>query len=342
MNRNLVKRGFASFLKPKSSWKPPVRVAVTGANGNIGYANIFRVASGEMLGPDQPVILHLLDIPAFEEKLTGSIMELDDCAFPLLKDVIKTSDPKVAFKDIDYGLLIGSKPRGPGMERKDLLLENAKIFIEQGRALDSVAKKTTKILVVGNPANTNCLILSHYCQSLPRENFTAMSRLDHDRGLGMIAKKLACDVDEIDNFCVWGNHSPTMYPDTTHVSVKGKDATFDGAWLRDKFIPGVQKRGGAIIAARGLSSAASASNAAIAHMRDWHTGTNGKWVSKCVISNGEYDITKGLVYSYPVTVDNGKWKIVEGIKVNEESRQYMKHTENELLEEREAIKDLLK
>jgi len=338
----IPRRAFSNFLKPRAQWKPPMRVAVTGANGNIGYASIFRIANGEMLGPDQPIILHLLDIPALQPNLEGTSMELDDCAFPLLKDVIRTDDPRKALKDVDFALFVGAKPRGPGMERADLLKDNGKIFVEQGKILNEVAKSTTKVLVVGNPANTNCLILSHYANNIPRTNFTAMSRLDHDRGLTMLAKKLQCEVDDIEHFCVWGNHSPTMYPDTTHVKVKGRAPAIDKTWLNDTMIPGVQQRGAKVIAARKSSSAASAGNAAIAHCRDWHTGTNGKWTSMCVISNGEYDIPKGLVYSFPVTIDHGKWKIVDGLKISDESRKMMKKTQDELTSERDTVKEYLK
>lgn len=345
MLTNALRRGF-SFIKPKSQWKQPVRIAVTGANGNIGYAAIFRIASGDMLGHDQPVILHLLDIPEIQDKLAGTAMELDDCAFPLLKDVVITGDPKVALKDIDYGLFIGAKPRGPGMERADLLKDNAKIFIEQGKILDYVAKKTSKILVVGNPANTNCLILQHYAKSIPVENFTAMSRLDHDRGLTMLSKQLKCHINDIQNFAVWGNHSPTMFPDTSHVQIadasgKTSKPTLDQKWINDKFIPDVQKRGTTVINAKKSSSAASAASAALSHVRDWAHGTNGKWTSMCVVSKGEYDIPKGLVFSYPVTTDKGKWKIVEGLKISPEARERLKKTQDELIGERDLVKSML-
>lgn len=297
-----------------------------------------------MLGPDQPVILHLIDLPNFESGLKGINMELNDCAFPLLQGVVTTSSLSTGFKDIDYALLIGSKPRSKGMERADLLKDNGKIFIETGKALNDNAKRSVRVLVVGNPANTNCLIAQHYANDIPAENFTAMTRLDHNRGLYQLAKKLNVGLDEISNFCVWGNHSPTMFPDTTNVKVNGKlvHDSLDHNWRVNEFIPKVQQRGAAIIEQRKLSSAASAGNAAIDHMRTWTYGTNGDWASFSVKSNGEYGVEKGLIFSYPVTVENGQWKIVEGLKFNDEAKERMKKTEQELIGEREVISELLK
>lgn len=341
--RNLSKR-FISFAKPSSEWKAPVRVAITGANGNIGYATAFRVASGEMLGPDQPVILHLLDLPNAQQGLVGLSMELSDCAFPLLQNVVITDEYSKAFGDIDYGLLIGSKPRGPGMERSDLLKDNGKIFVGQGKAINDYAKRNAKILVVGNPANTNCMILQSHCPDLPVENFCAMTRLDHDRGLSQLAERFNCGVTELSDFCIWGNHSPTMFPDVTNLKVRGKSVSgqIDEDWRINTFTPKVQQRGAEIIANRKLSSAASAGNAAISHMRDWALGTGGQWTSFSVKSKGEYGISPGLIFSYPVTVDaQSNWKIVEGLTVSEASRAMIQKTENELLSERETVEHLM-
>ena len=340
----MIKRNFAHFLKPRTSWKPPVRIAVTGANGNIGYATVFRIANGEMLGPDQPVILHLLDLPNFQQGLKGVHMELNDCAFPLLQGVVTTDNFATGFKNVDFALLIGAKPRGPGMERADLLNDNGKIFIDTGKALNDNASRNVKVLVVGNPANTNCLIAQHYAPNLPKENFTAMTRLDHNRGLHQLSKKLGVTIDDIKNFCVWGNHSPTMFPDTTNVTVNGKliHSSLDAEWRNKDFIPKVQQRGTAIINQRKLSSAASAGNAAMNHMRDWALGTNNEWTSFSVVSNGEYGISKGLVFSYPVTVNNGKWSIVQGLKWDSEAQERIKKTEAELIAERDIIMPLLK
>ena len=330
------------FVAPEGKWKQPVRVSITGAAGNIGYAVAFRVANGEMLGPDQPVILHLIDLPNSVDKLNGVKMELDDCAFPLLHGVVCTGDQSVGFKDTNYNMLIGAKPRGPGMERGDLLKDNGKIFIDTGKAINDFSARDAKTLVVGNPANTNCLIASHYAKDMPAENFHAMTRLDHDRGLSQLAEKLHCKTTDIDHFAVWGNHSSTMFPDTTHLTVKGKPASLEQAWLDSGFIPVVQQRGAAVIKARGLSSAASAGNAAISHIRDWVTGTNGKWTSFSVPSDGSYNVPKGLIFSFPVTAENKKYKIVQGLKISEAAQKRIDLTTKELLEERKAVESLLK
>lgn len=326
--------------------KAPVRVAVTGAAGQIGYALLFRIAAGEMLGRDQPVILQLLELPLEKPQaaLQGVIMELEDCAFPLLAGVVGTGDPKVAFKDADYALLVGAKPRGPGMERKDLLQDNAKIFIEQGRALNDVAKRTVKVLVVGNPANTNAYIAMRCAPDLPARNFTAMLRLDHNRALAQLAAKTGRGVAEFERVAVWGNHSPTMYPDWRFATVGGQSVAQligDEAWNREQFIPTVGKRGAAIIAARGASSAASAANAAIDHMRDWVLGTEGRWVTMGVPSDGSYGIPEGVMFGYPVTCAGGDYRIVPGLPIDEFSRERIQHTLNELEEERAAIAHLL-
>lgn len=327
--------------------KPAVRVAVTGAAGQIGYALLFRIASGEMLGKDQPVILQLLEIPdeRAQKALQGVIMELDDCAFPLLKEVTAHSDPMTAFKDADIALLVGARPRGPGMERKDLLHANAQIFTAQGKALNAVASRDVKVLVVGNPANTNAYIAMKSAPDLPAKNFTAMLRLDHNRALTQLAQKSGTEVKDIEKLIVWGNHSPTMYPDIRFATVNGESLEKkinDDAWNKDVFIPTVGKRGAAIIEARGLSSAASAANAAIDHVRDWVLGTNGKWVTMGVPSDGSYGIPEGIVYGFPVTTENGEYKIVQGLEINEFSRERMNRTLAELTEERDGIADLLK
>lgn len=326
--------------------KPAIRVAVTGAAGQIGYALLFRIASGEMLGKDQPVILQLLEIP--DEKavqaLKGVIMELDDCAFPLLKDVIYSTDPKEAFKDADAALLVGARPRGPGMERQDLLKFNAEIFTAQGKALNEVASRDVKVLVVGNPANTNAYIAMKSAPDLPAENFTAMLRLDHNRALTQLAQKAQVDVADIEKLIVWGNHSPTMYPDIRFAEANGEALSKkidDSQWVKDTFIPTVAQRGAAIIEARGLSSAASAANAAIDHMRDWFLGSNGKWVTMGVPSNGSYDIPEGIIYGFPVTTENGKYTIVKDLEIDSFSRERMQKTLDELLAERDGVKDLL-
>mgnify|MGYP003153569347 CR=1 FL=1 len=326
--------------------KPAMRVAVTGAAGQIGYALLFRIASGEMLGKDQPVILQLLEIPdeKAQKALKGVMMELDDCAFPLLESMTAHSDPREAFKDADVALLVGSRPRGPGMERKDLLLMKAKIFTEQGKALNDVASRNVKVLVVGNPANTNAYIAMKSAPDLPAENFTAMLRLDHNRALSQLAEKSGKKVADIEKLIVWGNHSPTMYPDIRFATANGDklaEVINDDAWNRDTFIPTVGKRGAAIIEARGLSSAASAANAAIDHVRDWVLGSNGKWVTMGIPSDGSYGIPEGIMYGFPVTTENGKYKIVEGLEIDSFSRERMDKTLNELLEERDGVKDLL-
>lgn len=327
--------------------KPAVRVAVTGAAGQIGYALLFRIASGEMLGKDQPVILQLLEIPdeKAQKALQGVIMELDDCAFPLLQEVTAHSDPMTAFKDVDIALLVGARPRGPGMERKDLLQANAQIFTVQGKALNAVAKRDVKVLVVGNPANTNAYIAMKSAPDLPAKNFTAMLRLDHNRALTQLAQKSGAPVKDIENLIVWGNHSPTMYPDIRFAKVNGESLEKkinDDVWNKENFIPTVGKRGAAIIEARGLSSAASAANAAIDHIRDWVLGSNGKWVTMGVPSDGSYGIPEGIVYGFPVTTENGEYKIVQGLEINEFSRERMDKTLAELTEERDGVADLLK
>ena len=326
--------------------KTPVRVAVTGAAGQIGYSLLFRIASGEMLGKDQPVILQLLELPMDKAQaaLRGVIMELEDCAFPLLAGVVGTADPMVAFKDADVALLVGAMPRGPGMERKDLLLKNAEIFTVQGKALDAVASRDVKVLVVGNPANTNAYIAMKSAPSLPAKNFTAMLRLDHNRALSQLSAKAGVAVGDIEKLIVWGNHSPTMYPDYRFATVGGaslRDKIGDEAWNRSDFIPKVGKRGAAIIEARGLSSAASAANAAIDHIRDWVLGTNGKWVTMGIPSDGSYGIPQDVMYGYPVTCQNGEYTIVQGLPIDDYSREMMNKTLAELEEERSGVAHLL-
>ena len=326
--------------------KSPVRVAVTGAAGQIGYALLFRIAAGEMLGKDQPVILQLLELPVDKAQaaLRGVMMELEDCAFPLLAGMVGTADPMVAFKDADYSLLVGAKPRGPGMERKDLLMENAKIFIEQGKALDKVASRNVKVLVVGNPANTNAYIAMKSAPSLPKKNFTAMMRLDHNRALSQLAAKAQVPVGGIEKLIVWGNHSPTMYPDYRFAAANGKELKShigDENWNRNEFLPKVGKRGAAIIEARGLASAASAANAAIDHMRDWILGSNGKWVTMGIASDGSYGIPEDIVYGVPVTTANGEYTRVRDLAIDDFSREKMNGTLKELEEERAGVKELL-
>ena len=322
--------------------KDPVRVTITGAAGQIGYALLFRVASGAMLGNDQPVILQLLEITPALDAVKGVVMELDDCAFPLLQDVLYTDDANVAFKDTDYALLVGSRPRGPGMERKDLLEANAAIFSVQGKALNDNASRDVKVLVVGNPANTNALIAQRNAPDLNARNFTAMTRLDHNRAMAQLAAKAGKHVSEVGGLCIWGNHSATQYPDIHRASVAGEGAMsmIDMDWYTADFIPTVQQRGAAIIEARGASSAASAANAAIDHMRDWALGTDSV-VSMGVYSDGSYGVAEGLIYSFPVTCQGGDWSIVQGVEVNGFSQEKMDATETELAEERDAVAHLL-
>ena len=326
--------------------KPPVRVSVTGAAGQIGYSLLFRIASGEMLGKDQPVVLQLLEIPdeKAQKALKGVMMELEDCAFPLLAGMSAHADPLTAFKDIDIALLVGARPRGPGMERKDLLSANAQIFTAQGKALNQVASRQVKVLVVGNPANTNAYIAMKSAQSLPRECFTAMLRLDHNRAASQIAAKTGLAVKDIEKLCVWGNHSPTMYADYRFASINGKmvkDLINDQDWNANTFLPTVGKRGAAIIEARGLSSAASAANAAIDHVRDWVLGTDGRWVTMGIASNGEYDIPKDVIYGFPCTCANGRYEMVKGLEIDAFSRERMNLTLQELLDEQDGVKHLL-
>ena len=323
--------------------KAPVRVAVTGAAGQIGYALLFRIAAGDMLGPDQPVILQLLEITPALPSLQGVVMELNDCAFPTLAGVVATDDPNVAFKDADYALLVGARPRGPGMERKDLLEANGAIFAPQGKALNDHASRNVKVLVVGNPANTNALIAQQNAPDLDPRCFTAMVRLDHNRALSQLAEKTGSHVTDIRRMTIWGNHSSTQYPDIHHASVKGAAASglVDGAWYKDSFIPTVQQRGAAIIKARGASSAASAASAAIDHMRDWALGTpEGDWVSMGIPADGSYGIAAGVIYGFPVTVKGGRYEIVQGLEINAFSRERMDATDKELREERAGVEHL--
>ncbi|OGA13785.1 MAG: malate dehydrogenase [Betaproteobacteria bacterium RIFCSPLOWO2_12_FULL_63_13] len=326
--------------------KQAVRVAVTGAAGQIGYSLLFRIATGEMLGRDQPVILQLLEIPddKAQAALKGVMMEMDDCAFPLLAGMTAASDANVAFKDADIAILVGARPRTKGMERKDLLEANGAIFTVQGKALDAVAKRGVKVLVVGNPANTNAYIAMKSAPGLAPENFTAMLRLDHNRSLSQIATKTGKSVDSIEQMIVWGNHSPTMYPDYRFATIGGQPApkvVNDDKWYKETFLPTVGKRGAAIIEARGLSSAASAANAAIDHMRDWVAGTGGKWVTMGIPSDGSYGIPEGTMYGFPVTCAGGKYQIVKGLEIDEFSRGKMDATLKELMEERDGVKHLL-
>lgn len=324
--------------------KTPVRVTVTGAAGQISYGLLFRIAAGDMLGKDQPVILQLLEITPALDALKGVMMELDDCAFPLLHGMIGTDQAEEAFKDSDYALLVGARPRGPGMERKDLLEANAAIFSAQGKAINSVASRDIKVLVVGNPANTNALIAQRNAPDIDPRQFTAMTRLDHNRAMTQLAQKTGTSIREVQQMTIWGNHSSTQYPDIHHTNVDGKSAMeqVDQAWYESDFIPTVQKRGAAIIDARGASSAASAANAAICHVRDWALGSaDGDWVSMGVYSDGSYGVKEGLIYSFPVTCKNGDWSIVQGLDVNEFSQARMDATEAELTEERDAVQHLL-
>jgi len=326
--------------------KKPVRVAVTGAAGQIGYSLLFRIAAGEMLGRDQPVILQMLELPLDKAQaaLRGVMMEIEDCAFPLVAGMTASAEPEVAFKDADVALLVGARPRGPGMERKDLLMENAKIFTAQGKALDAAASRGVRVLVVGNPANTNAYIAMKSAPGLPRRNFTSMMRLDHNRALSQIAGKTGKPVDAIEKLCVWGNHSPTMYADYRFATVGGqsvRDMIADDDWNRTVFLPKVGKRGAAIIEARGLSSAASAANAAIDHMRDWVLGTGGRWVTMGIPSDGSYGIPRDVMYGYPVTCAGGEYAIVEGLPIDAFSRERMELTLKELEEERAGVASLL-
>ena len=324
--------------------KSPVRVAVTGAAGQIGYALLFRIASGEMLGKDQPVILQLLDLPQAQNAVKGVMMELQDCAFPLLADMFTTDDPEVAFKDAQIAILVGSRPRSKGMERADLLQANAAIFTVQGAALNKVADRNVKVLVVGNPANTNAYIAMKSAPDLPSKNFTAMLRLDHNRALSQVAEKTGKPVSQIEKLCVWGNHSPTMYADYRFATINGesvKDMINDQDWNANTFLPTVAKPGAAIIEARGLSSAASAANAAIDHIRDWVLGTNGKWVTMGVPSDGSYGIPAETMFGFPVTCENGEYKIVQGLEIDAFSQERINKTLAELQAEKDGVKDLV-
>ncbi len=330
------------YLFSENAMKAPVRVVVTGAAGQIGYQLLFRIAAGNMLGPDQPVILHLLEIPPAMQAVQGVVMELEDCAFPLLHGTVATDDANVAFKDADYALLVGAMPRGPGMERSDLLEANAKIFSVQGKAINDHASDDIKVLVVGNPANTNALIAQQNAPRINPGNFTAMTRLDHNRALAQLAGKLDVQTNAINKMTIWGNHSSTQYPDISQVQVNGDALTdVDQGWYVDEFIPTVQQRGAAIIKARGASSAASAASSAIDHMRNWALGTNeGDWVSMAIPSDGSYGVAPGIIFSYPVTCENGQYQIVQGLPVSEFSQSRIDATEAELREERAAVEHL--
>jgi malate dehydrogenase len=324
--------------------KAPVRVTVTGAAGQISYSLLFRIAAGEMLGKDQPVILQMLEITPALEALKGVAMEIEDCAFPLVHGLVLSDDPAVAFKDADYCLLVGARPRGPGMERKDLLEANAQIFTVQGKALDAVASRSVKVLVVGNPANTNAFIAMKSAPGLPAKNFTAMLRRDHNRALSQIAAKTGKPVASIEKLCVWGNHSPTMYADYRFATIDGKsvkEMINDEVWNKETFLPTVGKRGGAIIEARGLSSAASAANAAIDHMHDWVLGTHGKWTTMGIPSDGSYGIPKDTMFGFPVTTENGEYNIIQGLEIDAFSQERINLTLKELTEERDGVKHLL-
>jgi malate dehydrogenase len=321
----------------------PVKVTVTGAAGAISYSLLFRIAAGQMLGEDQPVELRMLEIPDAMEALEGVAMELDDCAFPLLHRMVLTADAKEAFDGVNVALLVGAKPRGKGMERSDLLQENGKIFGPQGEAINEGAADDVRVLVVGNPANTNCLIAMSHAGDVPNERFTAMTRLDHNRAIAQLADKVACGVADITDMSVWGNHSPTMYPDLFNAKVKGEiaaEVVDDQEWIEEQFLPTVGKRGAAIIDARGASSAASAASAAIDHMRDWYLGCEG-WRSMAIPSTGDYDIEEGIICSFPVTCSEGKYEVVEGIELNDFSKEKIQASVDELKEEREAVKDLI-
>jgi malate dehydrogenase len=323
--------------------KKPARIAITGAAGQIGYQLIFRIAAGDLFGVQQPMILQLLEVTPALGALNGVVMELNDCAFPTVAGIVATDNPEVAFKDADYAILVGAKPRGPGMERKDLLLENARIFSAQGKAINKVARKNIKVLVVGNPANTNALITAANAPRISKQNITSMMRLDHNRAASQLAAKTGAAVSDVKRLVIWGNHSATQYPDIHQATIKGKPAVklVDENWVKNEFIPTLQQRGAAIIKARGASSAASAASAAIDHMRDWVTGSKNQWVSMGVPSDGSYGIHKGIIYGFPVVCAKGQYKIVKGLKPGPFSRQRMQATETELLEERAGVKDLL-
>lgn len=324
--------------------KKPVTVTITGAAGNIGYALAFRVASGQMLGADQPINLNLLEIPAAAAAVQGVVMELNDCAFRALNKVTATDDARSAFKDCNVAMLVGARPRGPGMERKELLLENAKIFSAQGKALDAVASRDVRVLVVGNPANTNALIAQRNAPSLPPERFTAMTRLDHNRALAQVSEKTGAALAKVERVIIWGNHSATQYPDLHHATADGKAVIpqVGESWFKETFIPTVQQRGAAVIKARGTSSAASAAAAALDHIHDWVLGTrDGEWVSMAVPSDGSYGIPEGVIYSYPMTCNGGAYSVVQGLSVNAFSREKMQATYRELCEERDGVKDLI-
>ncbi|HVC38274.1 MAG TPA: malate dehydrogenase [Gammaproteobacteria bacterium] len=323
--------------------KKPVRIAITGAAGQIGYQLIFRIAAGDLLGAQQPVILQLLEVTPALGALNGVVMELNDCAFPAVAGIVATDNAELAFKDADYAILVGAKPRGPGMERKDLLLENARIFSAQGKAINKVAKKNIKVLVVGNPANTNALITAANAPRINKQNITSMMRLDHNRAASQLAAKTGAHVNDVKHLAIWGNHSSTQYPDIHQATIKGRPAVklVHEDWVKNEFIPTLQQRGAAIIKARGASSAASAASAAIDHMRDWVTGSKNQWVSMGVPSDGSYGIQKGIIYGFPVVCAKGQYQIVKGLKPGPFSQQRMRATEVELLEEREGVKDLL-
>ena len=324
--------------------KQPVRIAVTGAAGNISYSLLFKIAAGEMLGPDQPVILQLLEIPQAMDKLRGVAMELEDCAFPLVHSISLHDNPFEGFKGVHYAMLVGARPRSKGMERADLLEANAVIFAEQGKALNDVANRDVKALVVGNPANTNCLILSRNAPDLSPTQFCAMTRLDHNRAQGILANKLGVNPGDVEGVCIWGNHSPTMYPDLHHAQILGDEAAIDmidEKWYREEYTPRIQKRGAEIIEWRGLSSAASAAQASLDHMRDWALGSDGRIVSMGVISDGSYGVAKGIYYSFPAICDFGSYQIIQNLYINDYGQTMMKKTEQELLEEKAAVDHLL-
>ncbi len=325
--------------------RTPLRVAVTGAAGNVGYALVFRIAHGDLFGPEQPVILQMLEIPPAMKALEGVAMELDDCAFPLLADMVLTDDPATAFRGANWALLVGARPRGKGMERKDLLTLNAAIFVAQGKALNANAAADIRVVVVGNPANTNCLVAMRNAPDIPQQRFTAMTRLDHNRAISQVAHKAGVPVSQVRRMTIWGNHSSTLYPDLYHAEIAGRSAPEviqDDIWVREVFIPTVQKRGAAIIEARGQSSAASAASAVVDHVRDWHRGTApDDWVSMAIPSDGTYDAPRDVIFSYPVTIQAGEYRIVEGLKLSEFDRERIAATGQELMEERAAVLNML-